>query len=415
MPSFQIDPELQRPPCDDPIQNLCWLAREILATHMEEGAELTDEAGTLVNEAEDTEDSLTIHTTASVSLNKKQSVNLSNLPLIHDARGEVIPWTEPGYVALSIENIYTEDNTQYIFQLPTPDQTKAAIFSGFSFTERAQITAEDTRKLQRLEKLLSFVRTSLRHQMQTNTEDYRASYHSHVPRQSSLERFDKELTDFWGDENGQRLKDLPFERHETTPVEPATAFAEMAYEMLTTYGSYQGRMYQGNWIEKVVTDRVEFGEDSQHALRLRRVATKTLLKTTGAKDVDDEQPDSDTFMGIALEHGVASGTQSDDHEITNESYDWNAYVLAFTGSHTGISELLDGATGHEVTGSDAVKALDYLALLKNNLASISFDSALRDNDQDSSTPRSTPLPTMMSEYPYFIMPDKSDDWSRSAN
>lgn len=432
MPSFQIDPELQRPSCDDAIPNLCWLAREILATHMEEGTDLTDDTGSLVNEAEDIDDSLTIHQTTSVSINKNQTVSLSNLPLIHDARGEVIPWTEPGYVALNIENTHTEDDTQYIFQLPTPHQTKAAIFSGFSFTERAQLTVEDSCKLQRLDKLLHFVRGSLRHQMETNADNFKASYHGHVPRLPSTERFTRELADFWEDEIGQQLKDLPFERHETAPVELSATFAEIAYETLTTYGNYRGRAHEGNWIEKAVTDHVEFGEKSQYALRLSRVSSQSRSKKTFANSIDESSrdKDSDAYMGIALECGIANGNQADEYEISDEHYNWSVYVLVFTNSQTGISELFDGATGKELVGSDVAKAFDYLTLLKTNLASISFDSALSDSDEDSTAPRSTPLPAVLSEYPHFDMAKTLDnnyntpyngvaiepaDWPRLAN
>jgi hypothetical protein len=192
MRSFQLDPVCYVPLVEDRVKDLCWTAREVLATFMEEGVDFEDQAFHDLAEmsCRPTQTELTIHNTPHIRINLDQIASLTNMPYICDAEGSLLPWTGPGYTALHIEAEDFDDNAlpadgleQLIFRIPTTDE-EAAIFDGFAMEEENQIKESEHGKLDQVACLLEFVRGSLRQHVELIPGYYEELYHSRVPRSS---------------------------------------------------------------------------------------------------------------------------------------------------------------------------------------------------------------------------------------
>jgi hypothetical protein len=197
-------------PSERHVDKVCWLAREILATHMEDGFEFeADEfAGGQQHVLGDEEQAVTVHETAAVPISDKQEVQLSNVPYVTDYQDNAVPWTEPGYVALRLYPTarlrYTRPVEalkyagQLVFRLHTPEET-AAIFDGWVIADETQIAESDDTKIAAIERLLKVVRRGLRYQAETDPEVYDKQYHSLVPRVSNGKLIGDCLQEFFGE------------------------------------------------------------------------------------------------------------------------------------------------------------------------------------------------------------------------
>lgn len=194
---FQIEPNVMPQPQPDVLADTCWLAREILATYMGEACEIDvegdegDEKDLLYDGGEE---GLTVHDTPTVPISAKYQVSLSNMALVTDPRGKIIPLTDSGYVALRAEDredfliekeTHDEGRGQIIFRLSQPGYGSAAVFAGYSIETDAEIPPEDTARLHKIQKLLTYMKGSLRLLVENNKAAYDALYHSNSPRMLS--------------------------------------------------------------------------------------------------------------------------------------------------------------------------------------------------------------------------------------
>jgi hypothetical protein len=209
MHSFDVHP-LYRPLRDeDRIKQLCWDAREILATFMYvgSGADDRDIPDIDRNAVEDFEDGhvppsedlsesdfedWAIHETPLVPFGPDRNASLSNLVYLWGPKDSLVAYPEPGYVALRTEPpvedeicrvIQPEQGcAQLIFQLPTPNGAKAAIHVGYDLDESSRIKPEDTSKIRKVGRVLTVMRYGLRGMTEVNPDLYRELYHAQVPR-----------------------------------------------------------------------------------------------------------------------------------------------------------------------------------------------------------------------------------------
>ncbi|HEX7368095.1 MAG TPA: hypothetical protein VF261_00370 [Candidatus Saccharimonadales bacterium] len=199
--------------------SLCWTAREILGAYMDEGSPLDlddtppDDTPGQPDDAEDNGDcdgdedneiDLIIHETPPLCINETECASLSNLPWIKGPGGFLVPYTEPGHVALRIDDIGDHPGIelclgkharQFVFRVPNgATEDDAAVFEGWSLEPAAAIPATEVKALKQLAFLLRCMRQGYRDLMEENDEALSETYLSTVPRLSTASIIDKELS-----------------------------------------------------------------------------------------------------------------------------------------------------------------------------------------------------------------------------
>lgn len=160
------------------VTDICWRAREILATHMHMAADLEDEEEHCFANDSD----ITLHETEHAPLNDNWSGLLTNCPFIDLSTDRPIRLSQPGFVALRKDHYEDqEDSEQIIFQLKSPG-SEAVIYKGWAINSRNIIWPGHTRQLNRVARMLEKMSLGLREHAECHEGMLMETYHANVPQ-----------------------------------------------------------------------------------------------------------------------------------------------------------------------------------------------------------------------------------------
>lgn len=151
-------------------------------------------------------------------------------------------------------------------------------------------------------------------------------------------------------------------------VEPTKeeVFAGRMITLLRAYKNNTNEMQDGFQVTYPVTDRVDIVADDEMiagAFRIRRLRSLALADVPTAKDKPLKLMTAEAYTVLAFEYGMYQG-RSGVWGATDDDFNWRPYVMSVSGSETNTTDLLDGATGKQLSISDhgkAAKRLDFFA------------------------------------------------------
>ncbi len=130
---------------------------------------------------------------------------------MHNETGDLVAWTEPGYVCLIaelIEEDKSEDDeddevefkhdAQIVFRLPKPKGDPAAIFIGTSLEDTSKVAEDDVTKQRKIKRVLECVRLGLRGLAETDEESWQEMFQNQAPRLATGDLIEIGLREFFG-------------------------------------------------------------------------------------------------------------------------------------------------------------------------------------------------------------------------
>ncbi len=170
----------------------------------------------------------------------------------------------------------------------------------------------------------------------------------------------------------------------------AQEFAEQVFDTLSSYCVLYEQYNNEHVVTRPVTGRADIisSDPTVHAaLRLTRVPAFCLSNAMAAPeqqadcDTSDDEQEDDEYIVVSLEYGtLAANKVSEERQIFDFEFSWEAYVLAVANKNTLESFVLDGQTGELLSDGDIVQALYAAALLHRNLRAQSYQELLQEDD-----------------------------------